>query len=444
MIYTPHTKKAMQLCFEAHKEQKDKAGLPYVFHPFHVAEQMPDEETTIVALLHDVIEDTSYTLQDLRAMGFDGDVIDALALMTHEKGVPYLDYAAKLRDNEIARTVKLADLRHNSDLTRLDEIGGEALERIETYQAAIKLLSEAESSYKPYYDRGAAVWRVDFPDRDSEEGDLLYVAGEYARTGLFFPYHDAGTANSEYCAHAHSFDGVLGALLDEPEGFTIAGFEAYYSKQEQEMLLALQAKLLSGGTAQACPKANKPFQEAPVPEINVTLTPLAEEDREQFIRDNQIAFKYGAVEEFGLRDDHFEEDGEIISRETIERSIDGGEAYRIRLDGNIAGGLVVQIDPETRHNHLDLLFVDPAVHSRGIGQAAWRALEKLYPETRVWETCTPYFEKRNIHFYVNRCGFHIVEFFCAAHRDPHETAFDGEGPADEGPDEMFRFEKEMK
>lgn len=171
----------------------------------------------------------------------------------------------------------------------------------------------------------------------------------------------------------------------------------------------------------------------------ISLTPLMDEDRDQFIRDNQIAFKYGAVEEFGLRDDHFEDDGEIISRETIESSIDNGEAYRIRLDGTIVGGLVVKINPDTQHNHLDLLFVDPAAHSRGIGQAAWREVEHLYPNTRIWETCTPYFEKRNIHFYINKCGFHAVEFFCAMHRDPNELDYDSEGP-----DEMFRFEKRME
>ena len=80
MIYTPETKKAMKLCFDAHKDQTDKSGLPYVFHPFHVAEQMQDEKTTIVALLHDVIEDTSYTLQDLHEKGFDQGVLDALEM----------------------------------------------------------------------------------------------------------------------------------------------------------------------------------------------------------------------------------------------------------------------------------------------------------------------------------------------------------------------------
>ena len=130
MIYTPDTKKAIKLCFEAHRNQTDKSGLPYVFHPFHVAEQMPDEETTIVALLHDVIEDTSYTIDDLRKMGFSEEVLDALDLMTHDKNVPYMEYVAKISENEIAHTVKLADLRHNSDLTRLDEIDDKARNRI--------------------------------------------------------------------------------------------------------------------------------------------------------------------------------------------------------------------------------------------------------------------------------------------------------------------------
>ncbi len=244
MIYTPETKKALQLCFEAHKGQTDKSGLPYVFHPFHLAEQMPDEETTIVALLHDVIEDTSYTLDDLRSMGFEEEVLGALSLLTHDKQVPYMDYVARIRENRIARTVKMADLRHNSDLTRLDEVDETARTRVEKYKAALRFLSESETSFLPYYDQGAGTWRVDFPDRDSEEGDLLYIAGEYAKTGLYFPYNDSCTAGKEYSGHAHSFDGVIRALLDDPRGFSIAGFEKYYSKQEQEMLCAVQNKLL--------------------------------------------------------------------------------------------------------------------------------------------------------------------------------------------------------
>lgn len=140
MLYTPMTKKALKLCFQAHKDQTDKSGLPYVFHPFHLAEQMPDELTTIVALLHDVVEDTEYTLSDLREMGFPEEAVAAIALMTHSDGVPYLDYVAKIKDNPIARKVKLADLRHNSDLSRLDHVDGTALARVEKYAAAIRIL----------------------------------------------------------------------------------------------------------------------------------------------------------------------------------------------------------------------------------------------------------------------------------------------------------------
>ena len=179
---------------------------------------------------------------------------------------------------------------------------------------------------------------------------------------------------------------------------------------------------------------------------NVTLTLLTDEDRERFILENQRAFRYGATEEFGNRDDRPEEDGEIISRKTIERSIDSGVAYCIREDGRFAGGVVLQIDGKTQHNCLDLLFILPEAHSKGIGYAAWREVERLYPDTVVWETCTPYFEKRNIHFYINKCGFHAVEFFHRFHPDPHdpETGEQDAHDEEDGFDGMFRFEKQMK
>ncbi len=178
----------------------------------------------------------------------------------------------------------------------------------------------------------------------------------------------------------------------------------------------------------------------------VTLAPLTTDDREQFILDNQEAFKYGAVEEFGMRDDHFEEDGEIISRKTIEESIDApdSEAYRILFEGRKVGGVVLRINKETNHNELELLFVSPHEHSKGIGYGAWQAVEALHPETKVWETCTPYFEKRNIHFYVNKCGFQIDQFWCEYFKPDHEMPDAEERDPDEGPDEMFRFVKVMK
>ena len=142
MIYTKKTKAAMKLCFEAHKEQLDKSGMPYVFHPFHLAEQMETEETTIVALLHDLVEDTDYTIENLTEMGFGKAITDAIALMTHADGVEYMDYVCAIKENPIAKAVKLADLRHNSDLTRLDVIDEKALLRKEKYLKAIALLEE--------------------------------------------------------------------------------------------------------------------------------------------------------------------------------------------------------------------------------------------------------------------------------------------------------------
>jgi len=140
MIYTPMTKKAMTLCFAAHKDQQDKSGVPYVFHPFHLAEQMTDEAATIVALLHDVVEDTDGTFADLEAVGFSREVMDAIRLLTHEDATPYMDYVNRLKDNPIARRVKLADLRHNSDMSRLDEVTPRDLARAEKYKQAIAIL----------------------------------------------------------------------------------------------------------------------------------------------------------------------------------------------------------------------------------------------------------------------------------------------------------------
>ncbi len=173
----------------------------------------------------------------------------------------------------------------------------------------------------------------------------------------------------------------------------------------------------------------------------IILTKLTPDDREQFILDNQEAFNYGALEEFGRRDDHFEEEGEIISRETIQRSIEEGEAYRIMQDGQAVGGVVIRVEGD--QGDLELLFVSPKVHSRGIGYAAWCAIEKLHPEVKVWETVTPYFEKRNIHFYVNRCGFHIVEFFNSHHPDPNDPEM-AEHTDEQFSEGMFRFVKKIK
>ena len=166
----------------------------------------------------------------------------------------------------------------------------------------------------------------------------------------------------------------------------------------------------------------------------IRLLPLLDSDREQFVRDNQEAFRYGAMEEFGLRDSHFEEPGEIISRATILKSMDNphSRTYRIVADGVVAGGIVLILDESGREGVLDLLFVAPTMHSRGIVQGAWRKVEEMHPQIKRWITHTPYFEKRNIHFYVNRLGFKIVAYYHEKFPDPaHPSAADG----------MLKFEK---
>lgn len=140
MLYTPLTKKALCISFNAHKNQLDKSGIPYVFHPFHLAEQMDDEYSTCVALLHDVLEDTTITLEEIAAEGFPKEVIDAIAIMTHEDNIPYMDYIRQLKSNPIAVKVKMADLKHNSDLSRLNQINEKALKRNEKYKKAMEIL----------------------------------------------------------------------------------------------------------------------------------------------------------------------------------------------------------------------------------------------------------------------------------------------------------------
>ncbi len=119
MIYTRLTIKALNIAYEAHAGAYDKGHVPYVFHPIHIAEEMDDEISTTVALLHDVVEDSSWTLKDLEREGIPEEVLEAVELLTHEEGVPYHEYIKKMTINPIAVKVKMADLRHNMDESRI-------------------------------------------------------------------------------------------------------------------------------------------------------------------------------------------------------------------------------------------------------------------------------------------------------------------------------------
>ena len=141
MIYTNQTKKAMIIAYNAHQGQVDKSGIPYIYHPIHIAEQMQTEEECIVALLHDTVEDTNVTFETLEKE-FSKEVIEALKLLTHDKSVDYMDYVKNLKNNPIAKKVKLADLYHNSDITRMENPTQKDIERKEKYHKAISILLE--------------------------------------------------------------------------------------------------------------------------------------------------------------------------------------------------------------------------------------------------------------------------------------------------------------
>ncbi len=107
------------------------------------------------------------------------------------------------------------------------------------------------------------------------------------------------------------------------------------------------------------------------------------------------------------------------------------------------GGVVLNINTDTQYNSLDLFFIYPESHNKGLGQKSWRAIEATYPETKVWTTVTPYFEKRNINFYINKCGFHIVEFYNKFHPEKNYEVNGIEDGIDSNEDDFFKFEKIM-
>ena len=176
MIYTRQTKKALRIAFDAHKEQTDKSGAPYIFHPFHLAGQMNTEEEVTVALLHDVMEDTPTTLDDLRAHGFSPCVLDALAVLTHRPGVSYADYIEQIARNALARSVKLADLRHNSDTTRLERVDEKAAQRVEKYQQAMAVLLAADEAKTMVFPTASKAKTVVLPAADEASAAVLPTA----------------------------------------------------------------------------------------------------------------------------------------------------------------------------------------------------------------------------------------------------------------------------
>jgi (p)ppGpp synthase/HD superfamily hydrolase len=139
MIYSKKINKIMQFVYDLHNGQQDKSGVPYIYHVIHVAEQMNTEDETIVALLHDTLEDTELNPNYIKD-NWGEHILEAVKLLTHKKNEPYLDYIMKIKDNQLARKVKIADLKHNMDLTRLDSPSDKDFKRVEKYKKALEIL----------------------------------------------------------------------------------------------------------------------------------------------------------------------------------------------------------------------------------------------------------------------------------------------------------------
>ena len=164
------------------------------------------------------------------------------------------------------------------------------------------------------------------------------------------------------------------------------------------------------------------------------LVELRKDDIQEFKNRMIEAFQYGYESYYG------KDKEQVLLEKDIDDDLKNKNSFAYEMIDNneIVGGAIVTIDEKTNHNHLDFLFVKVGVQSNGIGQAIWKQIVELYPNTEIWETCTPYFDKRNIHFYVNRLGFHIVEYFNEKHPDPNMQL-----DCYKEDDGMFRFEKVM-
>lgn len=131
---------ALYIMLKSHINQKDKAGKPYIYHPLIVMRAVKGYKTKIVALLHDVVEDSNYTIEQLKKI-FDNDIIEAIDLLTKKKKQDYFEYLNAIKRNEIAKKVKISDLKHNMDLKRLSKINDNDLKRFEKYKKSLEFLT---------------------------------------------------------------------------------------------------------------------------------------------------------------------------------------------------------------------------------------------------------------------------------------------------------------
>ena len=134
--------KAIEIATKAHSGQVNKGGVPYILHPTAVAAGVETTEQKIVAYLHDVIEDTDITAEDLLAEGLQNDIVDAIKVLTKKNGVPYMSYLQAVKKNELARVVKISDIKHNMDLSRIENPTQRDFDRLDKYKKALLFLEE--------------------------------------------------------------------------------------------------------------------------------------------------------------------------------------------------------------------------------------------------------------------------------------------------------------
>lgn len=243
MLYSPLIRKAIHIMFQAHKEDLDKGGYPYVFHPFYLASQMPDEDSTIVALLHDVLEDHGdvWSFEKLAGEGFNENVIEAVRLMTHDTEVPYLDYVRKLSANPIARRVKFADLKHNMDKARTD---GQVAKKQELYEQALNILKEADGNAmnipaKPIELTATDMHAVRTGNAGfvNQKGAKYYLAGNYTEAVEY--YHLAAAMGDSDAISNLGYCYLYGRNIEQNTSIALAYFHIAAGKDSIDALYKL-------------------------------------------------------------------------------------------------------------------------------------------------------------------------------------------------------------
>ena len=171
---------------------------------------------------------------------------------------------------------------------------------------------------------------------------------------------------------------------------------------------------------------------------NITFKQVSKKELLAYVKKVKSAFAPALKKSFG-ESVYIPSDNEFLE----SCRLDGAETFFIYLDNKEIGGATIIVRP-TNINSLELFYILPLHENKGLGTLVWKAIEKRYPKTIIWRTITPYFEERNINFYINKCGFKIIEFFNQWHKENNLQQSDEAITIDKGKEKYFLFEKIMK